>query len=270
MNKTEWRRGNNWRRDKHTKYYEHVQKLLKDWMIENNINEPCVVHHRDDTEECRKYNNEHYELWGHEADENGDIRFEYGKYVIFMTRAEHASHHHTGAKRSKETCEKISASNKGKIISDEQRAKLRAANIGKHPTEETRKKLSIAHSGSNHPMWGKHHTDETKNKISVAHKGKHLTEEHKNKLSVANTGKVRTQEMREKYRIANTGPKNPNFGKTTPDAVKEKMRAAHKAYSLLWNVYKNNNGILSFSKFRTAVKTGYITFEMQTISVFIK
>jgi hypothetical protein len=72
-------------------------------MIDNNYTCRCVVHHRDDTEECRKYNEEHYERWGF----NEDGTFEYGKYVIFMINTEHSAHHHTGAIRSEETCKKM-------------------------------------------------------------------------------------------------------------------------------------------------------------------
>ena len=39
--------------------YKKVQQLLKEFKIENNIAERCIVHHLDDTEECRKYNEAH-------------------------------------------------------------------------------------------------------------------------------------------------------------------------------------------------------------------
>lgn len=69
--------------------YKKVQQLLKEYKIENNIAERFVVHHLDDTEECRKYNEAHYELWGF----NEDGSFEYGKYVVFMSRKDHLSYH---------------------------------------------------------------------------------------------------------------------------------------------------------------------------------
>ena len=46
-----------------SEYYKHVCVLLRQWKSDNNYDCKCVVHHRDDTEECRKYNQEHYELW---------------------------------------------------------------------------------------------------------------------------------------------------------------------------------------------------------------
>lgn len=44
--------------------YLSVQKMLQEWKYNNNITKMCIVHHRDDTDECRRYNEEHYELWG--------------------------------------------------------------------------------------------------------------------------------------------------------------------------------------------------------------
>ena len=140
MNKEEYYSYCGWYQNKHNKYYINVQKLLKDWMIENNITETCVIHHRDDTPEMIKYNEEHYERWGH----NADGTFEYGKYVLFMTRAAHVSYHH-----------------KGKSLSAEQKERLRIINTGKHHSEETKKKLSIMHTGNRNPFYGRKHSDET-------------------------------------------------------------------------------------------------------------
>ena len=98
-------------------YLEHGQpkkpKVVMDafetWKLANNITERCDVHHRDDTEETRKYNTEHYERWGC----NEDGTFEEGKYVIFMTSAEHTAYHRTGKKFSEEHRAKLSAVQKG-------------------------------------------------------------------------------------------------------------------------------------------------------------
>lgn len=48
------------------KWWRYTRKLLEEWKAQNNIhaNMEYVVHHRNDTEECRKYNNERYEFWG--------------------------------------------------------------------------------------------------------------------------------------------------------------------------------------------------------------
>ena len=133
-------------------YKKLTQQKLHTWMKENHFEGDYVIHHRDDTEECRKYNSKdaYYNMWGH----NLDGSFEYGKYVVFMTRAEHASHHRP--------------------------------HKGKHHSEETKQKISANHAnfkGEKHPMYGKSHSEETKQKIREAMKGKQHAEETKMKMS---------------------------------------------------------------------------------------
>lgn len=145
------------------KFYRCVQKLLKDWMIENNITEEiCDVHHRNDTEECRKYNEEHYELWGFEFDEaTNEYRFELGKFVQFMTHGEHARYHQL------------------------------------NQSDVEREKRSNAVKGSNNPFFGKHHSDIARQKMSIARKGKSLTNEHKKSMCESMQVKVK---LYEKYK----------------------------------------------------------------------
>ena len=284
MNRQEWLLG----KCKCNNYYKQVQKLLKEWKLENNIQERCVVHHRDDTEECRKYNEEHYERWGC----NEDGTFEYGKYVAFMTDSKHARYHNIGKHHSEETKEKLRLVNKGKRHSEETKEKMSRNNAryfkGKHlseetknkisntkkgqtHTEETKAKMSIAKSGSNHPFYGKHHSEESKAKMSATRRGKHHSEETKEKMSAALRGK-----------------NNPNYGKHLSEETKAKMRAAlrgkhHseetkakmsnkqyeniKAIKLLYNVYKNNNGTKKWNEFQKALKDGDITFSDYKITV---
>lgn len=242
MNRQEWLKSTH----KRGSLYRQVHQLLKDWKIENNITERCVVHHRDDTEEARVYNEAHYELWGFEIDENNNLNFKLGKYVQFMTRAEHAAHHNTG-----------------KIVSS-----------------ETRIKISQNHadfSGENNPMYGKTHSDESKTKMKESHKGclspmhdKTHSDEARAKMSNTRKGHKLSVETKEKLCIANKGENNPNYGKKFSDETKAKMSATKKAVGILWNVYKNNNGLLSYAEFRKAVKNGEITFEAQPITIFIK
>ena len=111
-------------------YYKFVQAELKKWKRENNINKRCMVHHRDDTDETRKYNEEHYELWGF----NEDGTFEYGKYVTFVTQSEHNTIHFTGHIYSDEYRKKMSESTRGE----------KHWNYGKHLKEETRHKIGEA------------------------------------------------------------------------------------------------------------------------------
>ena len=155
-------------------YYNKVRKLLHAWKFENNISETCVIHHRDDTEECVKYNNEHYELWGF----NLDGTFEYGKYVIFMTNSEHSKYHNAGRHASDETKEKLRLANKGKKLSDETKAKMSSSHKGKKFSEESCMKIRTA-------LKGREFSDEWRTKISIACKGKYISDETKAKMSSA-------------------------------------------------------------------------------------
>lgn len=152
-----------------TSNYRMIHAKLKEWKLENNITERCVVHHRDDTDETRKYNEEHYERWGF----NEDDTFEYGKYVVFMTLTDHSVYHNIGKKLSEEHCAKISAANKGK----------------------------------ENPMYGKHHSIETCTKISAANKGKMCSEETRAKMSAAHKGKMCSGETCAKISAACKGKK---------------------------------------------------------------
>ena len=153
--------------------YVNIQKLLMAWKQENSITKMCVVHHRDDTEECRKYNEEHYELWGY----NLDGTFEYGKYVVFMTQSEHASHHWTGDSnpmRNPAVCNKIS-----KLL------------MGHEVTQETRDKISLrTREGMQSP--------DVRCRISNARKGTKASQETRSKISVAS--KVNINRTRELYK----------------------------------------------------------------------
>lgn len=133
MNQKEWR----YLRDNHKELldftrYNNTRKIQKSLQYNTN-QDVIVIHHLRDTEEQRKYNDDHYKLWGFEIDENGNEHFEYGKYIIFVTPEEHAEIH---------SC-----------------------------SEETRKKRSESLK-SNPPMKGKHHADETKEKMSNSAKNR--------------------------------------------------------------------------------------------------
>ena len=118
--------------------------MLKDWKAKNNVIERCDVHHRDDTEECIKYNSAHYELWGF----NEDGTFEYGKYVVFMTHAEHSKYHHIGSTHASETKIKMSVAHKGD----------KNPMYGKHHSNEFREKMHARFLGENNAFYGKHHS----------------------------------------------------------------------------------------------------------------
>lgn len=162
---------------------KHVQKLLHQWKIDNNYTCKCVVHHRDDTEECKKYNEEHYELWGF----NLDGTFEYGKYVVFMTHADHSSYHNSGHNRCAGANNPMYGRN---------RKGINAPMYGKKHSAETKIKMSKNHadvSGENNPMYGVHLTvsDETKKKMSEARKGHSVSQETRDKMREI-TARVKT------------------------------------------------------------------------------
>lgn len=207
MNKEEFRKHGN---PKGAEYYK-VHELLNQWKRNNNIpdNIQCVVHHRDDTEECRKYNTEHYEIYGC----NPDGTFEYGKYVVFMTNAEHNTYHH-----------------KGKTLSNEQKAKLSEAN-----------------SGEKNGFYGKTHTAEVRQKIREKALGRKITEETKQKLREANIGRKHTEESKQKMREGCLRRKySEEMKRHIRDAISQRM----KNDGLYFRKYKENNGDLPWNEFR--------------------
>ena len=107
-----------------------------------------------------------------------------------------ASKDRTGVKFTKEHKQKISESQKGKIIS-----------------EETKKKLKENHadySNGKHPMFGKHHTEESKKNMSMGHQNR--SEEWKRKQSKSHKGHKHTAEWKKEMSERNKGENNPNFG----------------------------------------------------------
>ena len=131
-------------------YYKQIHKLLEAWKAENNITKRCVVHHRDDTEETRRYNEKYYYRWGF----NEDDTFEYGKYVVFMTMTDHLQYHNSGDKNAMKRPEvkaKMAATIKSRPCGF----------TGKHHTEEARQKMSESRKGENGSFYGKKHSEET-------------------------------------------------------------------------------------------------------------
>lgn len=228
MNQKEWR----YLRDNHKElldftHYNNTRKIQKSLQYNTDPNAK-VIHHLRDTEEQRKYNDEHYELWGH----NLDGTFEYGKYVTFVTEEWHSDYH----KHSEETRKKMSDSRKGE----------KCYWYGKHRDTTTKEKLSIAckgkTSGKNNGMYGKHHSDEAKEKLRNANLGKKHSDETKKKISESNKLNY-TDEHRQSISVANKGKKlsdetkkkisDANKGKTHSDETKRLLSEIHK------NRYKN-------------------------------
>lgn len=179
-------------------YKRKATQYLHQWMAQNNLTGDYIIHHRDDNDEVRAYNKANYKLWGH----NLDGTFEYGRYVVFMTRSEHMRHHRTGA----------------------------------HLTEEQKRHLSEINSGEKHPKFGTHHSEETRKKLSEQKLGsknpmyqKDFTEEHRKHLRESWAG--HRPEVLEKNRESN--------------------RKRMLQVGILWRVYKQNNGSLSYPEFRS-------------------
>lgn len=145
MNIKEWQTSckENWFSVDHK--YDIASRQIQKSLKYNPDPNATVRHHLRDTEEQRKYNDEHYELWGFEIDENGNEHFEYGKYVIFVTGEEHRAIHAL--------------------------------------SEETRKKMSEAQKGEKNNMYGKRHSDATKQKMSESHMRENMSDEYRKSLS---------------------------------------------------------------------------------------
>ena len=202
------------------KTYDWKLRRIQKSLQYNKDPNATIRHHLRDTEEQRKYNDEHYELWGFEIDENGNEHFEYGKYIVFITHEEHTRIHAL----SEETKKKIGDANRGENngMYNVHLCGERNGMYGKHHSEETKKKMSENSSGENNPMYGrrgelapcygrcgelhpmygkvgafkgKHHTDESKQKMSDASKARWLDPEYRAKNIETNKNRW-TDEMR--------------------------------------------------------------------------
>lgn len=192
-------------------YYNNARKLQKSLKYNSDSNAK-IIHHLRDTEEQRKYNDEHYELWGFEIDEKGNEHFEYGKYVIFVTKEWHDNYH----SQSEETRHKRSESMKRVWLSESFRTRELKYNS-----------FFIKRSGKNHFMYGRHHSEETKRKISESEKGKVISPETREKISNSckgneppNKGIPHSAETRNKISV------NTRLAMT--DEVRKKCSEAHK------------------------------------------
>lgn len=161
MNIKEWGKAclEGWAPRKYDNLSREIQLSLK----YNPDPKATVRHHLRDTEEQRKYNDEHYELWGFEIDENGNEHFEYGKYIVFVTEEWHNNYHHCSeetrkkrseslkrVQRTEEWCRKIGESNKGKTIPDKQRKQISESVSNLWKSEDYRERQSKA---TKEAMW---------------------------------------------------------------------------------------------------------------------
>lgn len=157
-----------------------------------------------------------------------------------------------GKHHSDETREKISKSNKGKVMlnvwnkgkpwSEEIKKKISETKkgkpssrkgikqwvnnnhpfLGKHHSEETRKKLSISLKGKKSWMTGRHHSQQTKDKLSLKFKGKKLSLEHRQK-AIKNLANHHFQ-AGEKHRYWQGGISFEPYGIAFNEKLKERVR----------------------------------------------
>lgn len=268
MNQREWKEFSRVDKVKAHYWYNKVTKkrISREFeSLENCDKDATVIHHLRDTEEKRKYNDEHYELFGFEIDEDGNEIFNYGKYVVFWTKEHHNEYHKCSEETRKklsiassgknnpmygvhrygelnpmygkhlsETAKKrISESLRGRKLSEEHKQHLREASKTRPQiSDETRRKLRIARSKRIvQPMYGKNHTDETKRRMSDA-----WDEERRIEWSKRQTGKQHTDETKNKISRANAGENNGMHGK-------------HISY----RKYKEDGGFLSYREFQRVV-----------------
>lgn len=280
MNINEWRVLNridrslvNW---DHYNSTRNIQRSLK----YNSDPSAVVIHHLRDTEEQRKYNDEHYEFWGH----NLDGTFEYGKYVIFVTKEEHREIHRC----SEETRKKMSESIKSSY------------------TDERKQYISYClrkryrDNPSSHPTMGKHHSDATKQKMSESHKRENMSDEYRKsisevvkrsmtearrkqiseskknlseeaRLNLSNAAKKRWQskeyrdnqakskfiwsdEKRKEFGESRKGENNPMYGKHPSDEAINKRRESLKA---IWDDNKRLEWSVNVKKRLSEVSNAY-------------
>lgn len=272
--------------------WEYKAKRLQRSLKYNNDPNANCIHHLQDTEEQIKYNDEHYEYFGF----NEDGTFEYGKYVIFVTKEWHDNYHRNSAltkqhisdgckqvwqrdgyreymskvhsdyyKDNPEAIENMKAfakeywTNKRRVEASEQRSQYYCD----HP--ETKELISQNRKGKcvgkDHPFYGKHHTDETKNKISISQKA-NMTDEHRKVISEATKEAMKDPIIRQKIIDANTGENNPNYGKPRDDETRSKISESKKSYMLklgdLFREYKANGGTLKWSQFQTYARDNHL------------
>ena len=153
MNRKEWAEHHNYSKELYI-----LHKKLKQWKLDNGITECCVIHHRDDTPETIEYNEKYYERWGF----NEDGTFEYGKYVVFMTRSEHIGYHSIG-----------NTYGKNAVHSEESRQAVREKVTGERN----------GMYGKPSPFRGAHHTEEAKEKNRQAHLGLHPSDITRKRMS---------------------------------------------------------------------------------------
>ena len=235
MNQREWKKSGKF--PGKNEWYNKTRKLQKGLIYTSDPNAK-IIHHLRDTEEQRKYNDEHYELWGH----NLDGTFEYGKYVIFVTKEEHSKIHAC----SEETRNKISKSNKGRIATEETKHK-----ISKSWTSERKLLYSLSHRGKNNNFYGGKFSEAVLAKMSKSSKERWKDPQYRSYMHTVLTSKRLSEESRHQISESMKGENNPFYGKHHSDETKKIIKQKSDAYwsleeshirhsEILKQHYKNN------------------------------
>ena len=251
--------------DKAKAYYWYNKvtrkRILKEFeSLENCDKDAKVIHHLRDTEEQRKYNDNHYEMFGFEIDENGNEYFEYGKYVVFWTKEHHTEYH----KCSEETKIKRANSLRGKKRSDESKIKSSRSITKAFANDNVRKKMSDSAKASwtderreqarlnnmdkNNPMYGKSLSKDACDSKSSSMKAVWSDNEYKQRVSKS-MKESWTNEKRLEYSKRFSGKNNPMCGEYSED-IKRKIKNTRILRKSLYNNYVASGGKLSYSEFR--------------------
>lgn len=100
-----------------------------------------------------------------------------------------------GIPLSEEHKQKISVSNKGRLVSESTKVKISKALTGIERADYIKLNKSRSMMGKNNHNYGKKFSDEHKQKISESNTGRIFTEEHKLKLSKSHKGQIPTKEQ---------------------------------------------------------------------------
>lgn len=118
-----------------------------------------------------------------------------------------------GVLRTEEWNNKISLSNKGRIVSEESRIKTSKTLTGRKLTEETKKKLK-----------GRVLSQEVRDRMSKSMENHFVSEETKIKIGISNTGKKRTEIQKENISKGHINHVAWNKGIKATDERKQKQR----------------------------------------------
>ena len=158
------------------KFYASIIKHME----EKRPGVKIILHHRRDGEHAR-FNDEHYELW-------------HPDHVTPMYTDEHTKLHMIGQKHSKEWCENISNSLKGKFVG-----------VKRKPlSNETRKKISEKLKGKKRVKW----SEESRKNHEKTMFGRIVSKETREKISKSNKGKKRSKDFCERMSIFAKRPLN--------------------------------------------------------------